>query len=254
MNKVIIEGQTCKKSFLLKVVDYNESYGRHIIKDFSKSLTNEMNSKIICDLGVGQGNDLTIIKDFFPNSEFYGVDFWDKNIQILNSKGIVLKVVNIEKDELPFNDNSIDLIVINQVLEHTKEIFWIFHQISKKLKIGGHVIIGVPNIASFPNRMLFLFGKQPSSMHSYSAHVRGFTHNEIPKFINVCFPEGYRIKKQGGAQFYPFPKVISRILSKLFPSLSHCSFTLIEKAKEYNDEFITHPIEAMLETNFYLGK
>ena len=40
-------------------------------------------------------------------------------------------MANIERDDLPLADGQADLIIANQVLEHTKEIFWIFHEVSR---------------------------------------------------------------------------------------------------------------------------
>lgn len=62
--------------------------------------------------------------------------------------------LNIERDPLPFADESVDIFMANQVLEHCKEIFWIFSEVSRCLKPGGCFIIGVPNLAALHNRLL----------------------------------------------------------------------------------------------------
>ncbi|MEK6620867.1 MAG: hypothetical protein AABZ13_00100, partial [Planctomycetota bacterium] len=36
----------------------------------------------------------------------------------------------IENEILPLKDESINIIIANQILEHTKEIFWIFKEFS----------------------------------------------------------------------------------------------------------------------------
>ncbi len=246
----VIEGSSGGSSKLLSCVDQQEQYGRHIIDHILTSLGK---IETACDLGVGQGEDLEIVRKYFPSAKLFGIDFSNKNQNLLKEKHIELKTLDLEKEHLDFDNQSIDLFIANQVYEHLKEIFWVSHQISRCLKVGGYVLIGVPNICAFHNRMLFNFGFQPSQMKSYSAHIRGFGPREIPKFFHVCFPKGFTLVRFAGAQFYPFPKRIARILCKIFPSYAHTVFFLMQKCTAYTDEFIHYPIQASLETNFYTG-
>ena len=71
----------------------------------------------------------------------------------------------------------------NQILEHTKEIFWILDQVSTVLKEGGHFLLGVPNLASLHNRLLLAFGRQPSPIQNNSAHVRGYTKPDVLQLL-----------------------------------------------------------------------
>ncbi|WP_419876526.1 hypothetical protein [Francisella tularensis] len=73
-------------------------------------------------------------------------------------------------------------MIANQVLEHTKELFWINHEVFRCLKIGGYFYVGVPNILSIHNRILMLFGYHPTCSKSISAHVRGFSPKDIKQF------------------------------------------------------------------------
>ena len=235
----------------LKFIDVDEQYGRHIIEHFAQKINK---ADIVCDLGVGLGEDLLRFKKYHENVKLFGVDFADKLKDDLLSKNIALQIKNIEKEALDFKDESVDVFIANQVFEHTKEIFWINDQIARKLIIGGYLIIGLPNISSLHNRILFLFGKQPTQMKTYSAHIRGFAHNEIVDFFHICFPGGYELVEKRGAQFYPFPKFAARFLSAIFPNFAFSNFYLFKKVKKYNGEFLKHPVEAELETNFFIGR
>ena len=53
-------------------------------------------------------------------------------------------------------------MIANQILEHTKEVFWIWHEIARVLAPQGQLILGVPNLASAHNRLLLLLGRQPT--------------------------------------------------------------------------------------------
>ena len=158
---------------------------------------------------------------------------------------------NIECESLPFEDESVDIIIVNQILEHCKEIYWIFHEISRVLKINGIIVIGVPNLSSLHNRMFLLFGKQPTCINLNSAHVRGFTYSGINSFLNEAFPEGYTLSKFNGSNFYPFPRFISVILSWLFPKMSVGIFFSFKKTKGYKNNFLV--ASKYLDTNYFAG-
>jgi hypothetical protein len=238
-------------SSLLRFVDVNEQYGRHVIEEMLSRLSSV---QLACDLGVGPGHDLGLVRKRFPGARLVGIDYIETYQPILQQHGIELHCLDLEREELPMADDSVDLFIANQVLEHVKELFWISHQVSLKLRLGGSLIIGVPNICAFHNRLAFLCGMQPSQMRSYSAHIRGFAPKELPRFFSVCFPGGFQLELFRGAQFYPFPKPMARVLSRLFPGLAHSTFYLMKKTSHYRGEFLSHPVEAQLATPFFLGK
>lgn len=235
----------------LKLIDAEEQYGRHILEKFAQKISQ---AGVVCDLGVGVGEDLLRFKKYHEHARLFGVDFTDKLRSDLACKNITLQIKDIEKEALDFEDESVDVFIANQVFEHLKEIYWINDQIARKLRIDGYLIVGLPNLSSLHNRILFLFGKQPTQLKTCSAHVRGFSHKEIIDFFKVCFPGGYELIEKKGAQFYPFPKFVARFLSALFPGLAFSSFYLFKKVNKYQGEFLKHPVEAELETNFFIGK
>ena len=196
---------------------------------------------------------LKLAKEVTPDADLIAVEAYEPYAQELRSLGIEVFSANIEHDRLPFENNQCDLIIANQVLEHTKEIFWIFNEISRVLPVGGHLIIGVPNLASLHNRLLLLLGKQPSPIKTASAHIRGFTKGDILHFLESCFPGGYRMTAFGGSNFYPFPPVIAKPLAHLMPTMAWGIFLLFEKKRSYNRQFLDFPVHERLETNFYLG-
>jgi SAM-dependent methyltransferase len=228
-------------------VDKKLNYGRHIISKFAK----ESHYKSVLDLGAGQGLDLDIFKKYQPDIKAYAVESWASNIKILEKKGYIVCGRDIEKETLPFKDNSIDCIVLNQILEHTKDIFWIIHECTRVLSLSGSLIIGVPNLAALHNRVYLLFGRQPTCIRAHSAHVRGFTINGIRDFMDI-FP-GYKLHDFKGSNFYPFSPFLALPLSKIFPNFSVGIFFKFTKDAKYNDEFILYPTKEKLATNFFIG-
>ena len=233
---------------------FDLNYGREIVFNWIENYIryHEKNKKEIkiLDIGCGWGQDLTTLLEISKNVELYGIEINDEKIAACQQKNITIYKTNCEKEKIPVNDNFFDIIIINQVLEHTKEIFFICSEISRVLKKQGILIIGVPNLASFHNRILLFFGYQPTCIELLGPHVRGFTVPSLKKFISS---ENYFfVKEIKGANFYPAPPQISKILSKFFPQLSASIFLLTERTSK-KGLFIEILKKENFETNFYLG-
>ena len=235
---------------LARYVDHNETYGPHIIEKFISKLHN---LKTVVDLGAGRGRDLGIVKRLHPYARTSALEAAPEFAAELSGKADKVYVLDIERTILPFADESVDLFIANQILEHTKEIFWIFHEVTRCLRIGGHFLFGVPNIASLHNRVLLLFGSHPTQHKLCSAHVRPFSKTDTLKFLDACFPKGYRLERFGGSQFYPFPARSARLMANLFPTGAFSIFFLLRKRSKYKDEFVSYPSRAKLATNFWTG-
>jgi SAM-dependent methyltransferase len=227
------------------MIDRSLNYGRQHIESF---LQMAGGCAVIVDLGAGTGNDLRIARKVYPNAMHIAVESWLPYQDLLRGDGFTVVSLDLERERLPFVDDSVDA-----VLEHCKDIFWIFSEISRVLKVGGSVIVGVPNLAALHNRFLLAFGRQPTQIKSASAHVRGYTKGDILHFLESCFPAGYQLTAFGGGNFYPFPPVIAKPLARLFPTAAWGIFMMLRKSKAYSGEFLKFPVEQQLETNFWLG-
>ena len=157
---------------------------------------------------------------------------------------------DLETSELPFTSESVDIVIANQILEHVKELFWIVHEATRVLSVGGHFIVGVPNVASLHNRLGLLFNKHPTQAKACSAHVRIFSKQDFLLFLEEGFPGGYALDEFAGSQFYPFPRAMARIFAHIIPTAAFSIFFLLRKTKPYTDSFATYPIRAHLATNF----
>jgi SAM-dependent methyltransferase len=204
-------------------------------------------------MGAGTGADLLVARARCPGARLLALEGVQPNVEKLTTLGLQATLHDLERDRFPFEDEYLDVVIANQILEHTKEIYWILHEISRTLRVGGRLIIGVPNLAALHNRVLLGLGQQPSPIKTLSAHVRGFTRGDLLAFLEGCFPGGYRLIDFRGANFYPFPPLLARSLARLFPTLAWGIFFLLEKAKPYSREFLDTLVSKKLETPFYAG-
>ena len=229
---------------------FAENYGRKLI---SKFLSEQLKAKTILDLGAGEGHDLQIARNLFPDAKLYAIESYPQYVQRLQKKGINVFSLDIEYERLPFEDATVDIIIINQVLEHTKNIFWILHECARVLRKGGAVVVGVPNIAAWHNRLMLLMGIQPPAIATLSCHIRGFTREDIKKTIEIGSGLTLSVRKSASAGFYPFPPYAARVLALIFPGLGWSIHLYAVKTKDYTDEFLL-TARQFNETNFFIGQ
>jgi SAM-dependent methyltransferase len=225
---------------------FSENYGRHLIGQYVSEIDE---CATVLDLGPGSGDDLLICRDRFPAALLIGVESHEPYVFHLESLDIKVITLNIERGTLPLEDGSVDVIILNQILEHIKEVFWVLHECSRVLKKGGTLIVGVPNLAAWHNRLILLLGVQPPAIASLSCHVRGFTGGDLAQLLQSG---GLNVEQRLSAGFYPFPPFIARLLAKLLPNLGWSIHMLARKNTEYHDEFL-RVAKKFTETQFYLG-
>jgi SAM-dependent methyltransferase len=233
------------------MIDRTLNYGRDVLKGFLRS---SEGVKTALDIGAGHGDDLASVREVYPEARLFAIECYPENVRQLQENGIIVHPQDVERDRFPFAPGSLDVVIANQIFEHTKEIFWILDQVSTVLKEGGHFLIGVPNLAALHNRILLALGRQPSPLKNNSAHVRGFTKPDLLQLLESAFPGGYRLVHFGGGNFYPFPPFLARPLARLFPTMAWGIFLDFVKTKPYEGEFLKYPQSMQLETNFYLGR
>ena len=206
----------------------------------------------VLDVGFGSGADLLNIKDALPGRSvnLMGVDSDPARVSEASGKGITAVRFDIESDRLPFADHFFDVVIANQVMEHTKQIFWITSEISRVTKKSGWFIVGVPNIAALHNRILLMLGEQPASIELLGPHVRGFTKNSLVRFITA--DDYFRVIQVRGANFYPFSPSIARRLSRWLPSFSVVLILLCQRT-EKDGTFIQVLKDRLYETNYFQG-
>ena len=218
------------RDFLLKLKAGTEhlNYGRDILANYALEIATNKTELKILDIGLGTGKDLMNIRqkclEMNPliKMDLSGLECYPPNVESARKQGIQVFPVNIESDAFPFDDNVFDIVISNQTLEHTKELYWIFSEISRVLKPEGFVLSGVPNLASFHNRVALLFGLQPTSIELLGPHVRGFT---APGFIKFVETDGFFVNRAvKGSNFYPFPPAISSFFEPPVPVLKRRHF------------------------------
>ena len=199
------------------MIDRSLNYGRPIVRRFLEAARPY---RQVLDLGAGKGADLLAARALQPDCALHAIETFPPNVALLQQQGIAVTALDLERAPLPFADRSIEVVIANQILEHTKEVFWIWHEIARVLAPGGQLILGVPNLASAHNRLLLLLGRQPSVIKTASAHVRGFTRPDLLQFLETACPGVFALRDHAGANFYPLPPWLAQPLARALPESS----------------------------------
>lgn len=107
-----------------------------------------------------------------------------------------IKVLNIETDKFPWKENTFELAVLTEVIEHLPHNPVIaLTEVARVLKPGGYLLITTPNAAKLQHRLKLLSGKstsfpieqlqqvQPGDGSLYHLHNREYTLTELEQLV-----------------------------------------------------------------------
>jgi len=204
--------------------------------------------KRILDLGCGDGwvGEL-LIKKF--GSIVHGVDILDKALKKAKKRGLITKKFDLSINKWPYKSNTFDLIIAGDIIEHLYDTEKFIKECRRLLKKNGQLILSTPNINSYVNRLLVLFGKMPlwidfaPNLSVYKliptfGHIRAFNKDALIILFEHCklriekvYGSGVSTKSTLGPKYKTVAKIIDGIegfMSK-FTSLAS---VLIVKAKK----------------------
>lgn len=151
------------------------------------------------DLGCGEGRHIFGVMEKFPDLKCIGLD---PHIESLDKAFEGLKflesISNTKTNflsgsaySLPFSDDSFDLVVCSEVLEHLHDYKDAIKEINRVLKPGGQFLASVP--AEFPEKICWLLSEDYQNQPG--GHLRIFKKNELIKEIaehNFSFESSQR--------------------------------------------------------------
>ncbi len=122
----------------------------------------------VLDVGTGKG---VLLRDLCAELERRGVgplsvaglDVVDAGAThaMHGAQGFTFHPQDAEQTPWPFAPGRFDLVLCHHVLEHVFATERLMREIRRVVRPDGRVLVGVPNLAAWPNRLLLLAGIQP---------------------------------------------------------------------------------------------
>ncbi|MBI4080749.1 MAG: class I SAM-dependent methyltransferase [Candidatus Levybacteria bacterium] len=160
---------------------------RFLIDNFFKNLLHEaglLHPESILDVGCGEGFTLDRFHTQLIGKKLVGIDFLDTAITIGKKERPHLDLKKGNIYDIPFSDNSFDLVMCCEVLEHIDTPEKGLQELSRVTK--KHCILSVPNEPWF---MLsnFLRGKNLSRWGNDVEHIQHWSTNAFVKLVSKYF-------------------------------------------------------------------
>ena len=168
------------------------------------------------DLGCASGAWSARVASTLGASSVVGVDLSTKALRAATDRGIQSVFASVDGGVLPFRTGSLDIVMLDEVIEHVVDTDGIVDEIHRVLHPDGVLILSTPNLAAWFNRIGLLAGLQPAFTEvAYSGvygrpgdevvgHLRLFTWRALREFLSAHDFEIVSIK---GAPFHGLPRL-----------------------------------------------
>jgi ubiquinone/menaquinone biosynthesis C-methylase UbiE len=135
--------------------------------------------------------------------ELYGIDIAPvriaaarKALADLGDRRIDLRVVNIDREGLPFEKGYFDAVVMMGVLSLVFDVEMAIREVHRVLKPGGVFLLETNNLAQLSHRLRLLVGKQPRINPDFHGWDGNALHYFVLKpLVDMLSSEGLRVRR-----------------------------------------------------------
>lgn len=155
----------------------------HLTKlNSAKKILGKFKFKNCLDVGCASGYMTYELSKAFPNAKFYGVDVYKKAVDYARAhySNVFFKVAKAEK--LPFKNQSFDLVLYYETLEHVEEPLRSLQEIRRVLKQNGIAVIAMDSGSLLFKLIWYIWLKYKGKVWQ-GGHLNPFTQNQLEKII-----------------------------------------------------------------------
>ncbi|MDP3973629.1 MAG: class I SAM-dependent methyltransferase [Candidatus Daviesbacteria bacterium] len=233
------EGSFKKRGFLKRLVAFDDRFVT--VKKELEELIGQKSTILvkILDIGVGDGIYEAILDERIRKKcEIYGIDISEGQLKRAKRFLKEVKEVDLNTEKIPYPENSFDIVIASEILEHVFYPEKILQEAERVLKKEGYMLITIPNSACLQLRMAILLTGH-STLLNYPTnreHIRFFTSNDIKKMISsklevikVLGLSSFLLDKWNFFIRIPIPRIIQITGNRFLPSLALGNMIIIKK-------------------------
>lgn len=233
---------------LIKIKKFYSYGALNVSDDVVLSLLKSLklsNVENFLDIGCGDGKNTSKYARACQALRVYGIEGFLPYANEANCKSIIVLLGDLESP-FPFKSDVFDLVVINQVIEHIRDLDLFVSEVSRCMRKGGNLIMATPNLASW-NNIFALILKQQAFSQSISSkkhignrfaslyklpvpyeaekHCHILTVQGVSDLLDLY---GLKIVEILGAGYFPFPPKL-KLMNYLDPG--HSQYLIIHGTK-----------------------
>lgn len=169
--------------------------GKNLLIEFLLSKAYQGTNAKILNVGVGTGDDLASIKKF---GQICVLDVDQQALDMIPQELVIEKKL-ADVCAIPYPDNSFDLVVAFDVMEHVQDDQAMANEIERVLKPGGHFVFTVPAFN-------FLYSGHDQALHHFRRYNQKMIKPVMKNFTKITM--GYWF------YFLFLPAAAMRLLNK----------------------------------------
>lgn len=164
--------------------------------EFIQAELRRMGGAKLLDVGCGVGK--LIRYGPFPGATFVGLDIRLSSLEMARQQAYQHLVVGDAGRDLPFEDESFDIVVCNHVLEHLHQPEALIQEARRVLRPGGLLLVGVPMVWWWTRWLrihvlpLLVRRKRPELLAAEFGHVYFFTMLSLKELLKAFAIEDVR--------------------------------------------------------------
>lgn len=112
------------------------------------------------DIGCGFGGLANLVGTYLEADEIHGLDIDPRVEAESKSKGVITTIYDAEEG-LPYDEHSFDVVMTLGMMDYLPFFDGMVRDVNRILRPGGLVLISLPNLGSWHNRVQLLRGYQP---------------------------------------------------------------------------------------------
>lgn len=146
----------------------------------------EESDRTILDVGCGAGDTGQLIRSVYPAAHITGITCSSLEYEQAATKLDYCVCLDIERDPLPtLPHQKFDVLCFIHVLEHLIDPVATIQKLLPHLKVGGKVIIALPNIANWRDRWKLALGKFEYTEGGVmdKTHLHFYTFHTAPRYL-----------------------------------------------------------------------